>query len=873
MKKLLFVIIILCASILLAVGCSAELNQYEANKFSQTQVKGEIGEFSALTPTEAAVVKEIPLLTWTAADNAVSYTLEVASSTEFKLDDELYIRKTGLVSTNCKLQADLRKNETYYWRVMALNDNNSRYIEGEVHSFTYEATLYEEIPISIGYADEWKVHEVGSKATVSLDRSDFFKNKEVKESLKVSFDREDTQRGPTYVESNGWVVVTRSLETEFYGVDSFYFKFYYAGNDARAFFRVIDKDNEYWVAPIKLATNTKQTIIVQFDEFELRTKGTPVMNKEFDYDYLKSMELVFEKVDGDGIAYFSDLRAIKYDNYKEMFVDTLDFDTFKPTVKEGSYFTFESSVQDEGADLKFAFTPKPDIPEEDRGYGFVGANVGKMLAKGDAFSLTLDLSEIDSKDYNFIIRVVEEDNDVWQFKIAATDVPTDKKMTIPFAAFTLASGGFKGDGIKQFYFIKQILFGVNNCYRSGTVTVGDIKIVSLSKIYGDSLYTTEVGKDGMIENFESYAVFYDVYTKWEASTANKDEAIELYKDPSLGVKNTAARFGYKTDLPEATYTVKLAEEAKGYTAIQISAKDSSILSADATMIVYLQGDPDELYSYTIENLADEWKSYTIPLSEFSLTETSFGSSRITSNRITAVSVAFQYFYQKKSIFSGDPAQYNSGNFVCVDNICFTTADKYEVKSIANKIKPSASDNQIALISDFDDDTAETLIWEAETVSESAKLELSSTGTASGSGQCLKMGYICNSDTIYAADIAVDSSVKAKGITFLLKGDSYASNAVVVLYLTYNNEKLKYQTVIESISADWKEYSLGFGTFTQTEGKALTLTENHAQYVTQIVFNYKNYAFEANYESNMLLDEVKFSNKIAIDANSAVAYTA
>ena len=870
MKKVILVMMILCAALLVAFGCSEE-KQYGDNDFTATFIRGDIGSFSAETPTNGETVWSIPVLSWTAAENAATYDLEIASTTDFLLDDELYIKKTGIVDTHYNLLADLRKNQTYYWRVTAVNRNDSRYIDGEVNSFYYEATLSEEIPLAIGYADEWKVHEVGSKATVSLDHKNFFKNE--KESLKVSFDREDTQRGPAFVESNGWVVVTRSLETEFYGVDAFYFNFYYAGNDAAAYFRVIDEDNEYWVAPIKLATNSKQTVIIRFDEFVLRTKGTPVMNEEFDYNYLKSVELVFERVDGDGIAYFSDLRAIRYSNYEFMFVEELDFETYEPTVKEGSYFNFTNTPKEDGKALTVAFTTNPEVPGDELGYGFTGVKVNRMLAKGDAFSFDLDLSGIDTKNYNLLIRVVEEDNDVWQFMIPAADVPADGKMLVPFAAFTLATGGFKGDGIKQFYFIKQIVFGVQKLYQAGSFTVSNFSLASLADVYGEELYTTTVGEDGVLENFESYENFYEVYYKWETSTANKDEAIQTYVDPALGVKNVAARFGYKTDLPEARYTIKLADQVKGFTAIEISAKDESILNADATMIVYLQGDPDELYSYTIDKLPDEWKSYTIPLADFSLTADSFGSSTITCERITEVSIAFQYYYQKKGIFDfSDPAQYNSGNHVCVDNICFVNATEYEVKDVSNKIKPSASDSKIAVISDFDDDTEETLIWEAVTVADRAKLLLSET-TAPGSGKSLSMGYKCKEETIYSANIAVDSSVKANGITLLMKGDAHASKAVVVLYLSYNSKVLKYQTTIDAIAADWTVYSLGFGAFTQTEGDTLTLTQNHAQYVTQIVINYKNYDAADYYTSAILLDEIVFNGKIEIGAKTAVAYEA
>ncbi len=893
MKKVLLCMIILCSIVLIAVGCTSEETPktYESNSFTLTQPRGDIGAFHAETPVNHLITTTIPTFSWTEAENAASYTLEIASlESSLLTDDEatkyadtLYICQKGITSTTYTVQADLKKNQTYYWRVVAVNKDDIRESDSHILSFYYEATLYEEIPLSVGYADEWKVHEVGSKATVALSKNDFFGTGE--QSLTVSFDREDTQRGPAYTESNGWVVVTRSLEQEFFGVDAFYFNFYYSGNDAAAYFRLIDEDNEYWYAPIKLATNAKQTIIIKFEEFILRTKGTPVMNEKFDTNYLKSVELVFEHVDGDGIAYFSDLRAIRFDNYADMFVDQLNFNELASELKtDSTYFNFTADPAENGDSLTVSLTTNSGIPSDQQGYGFVVIPIGKMLYMGDAFYFELDLSGIKTTDYNFIIRLVEEDNDVWQFKISAANVPENKKMLIPFAAFTLAEGGFKGDGIKQFYYIRQILFGVNSLYQGGSFVVSDFMPVmlkdsldeelmsaALKDSLGEELHSTVVGEDGMIDNFESYDLFYQTYYRWATSTANKDEAIELYFDAALGGNNTAARFGYKTDLPEANYSTKLAKEVSDFTAISICAKDSSILKADATMIIYLEDKRGNLYSYTIEKLADEWKKYTVPFSEFSLTENSSGFTNITCDRITAVSIAFQYFYQRTSIFDfSDPAQYNSGNFVCVDNICFTADTQRKTEDASFKIKPTVGNSKIAVINNFDEDRVETLTWSSETNASYAVLDLSD-DTASGEGKSLKMPYKCNMETLYSEYIAVDSSVNAKGLTLLMKGDSYSSDATLVFYLKYNNKDYKYQATISDISSAWTTYSIGFDQFVQTQGDTKAMTSDLVKYMSKVVLNFKNYSAADYYISEILLDEITLDGNITLDTNTKTPY--
>ena len=489
--------IVICLIVLLTFGCGlviyggitdASISEVAIETAPKT---GEIGAFSAVTPANNATLTSIPAFTWTEAENADTYTLEIASNDEFDIADDYYIVKSGITTTTFNLQADFKKDKHYFWRVTAKNEDHSELISGDALTFFYQATLYDEIPVSIGYADEWKVHEVGSKATVSLDHNSFFGEKgnaedmaAKKDSLRISFDSEDTQRGPEYVESNGWVVVTRSLEAEFYGPDAFYFNFYYSGNDATAYFRLIDEDNEYWYAPIKLAVNAKQTIIMRISDFTLRTKGTPVVNEQFDYHYLKSMEIVFERVDGDGVAYFGNLKAIKYENYQDMVIDSLDFDREGYTyTNDSAYFNFERTVGDEGDSFTYAFTTRTGVPDNQKGYGFVKMYVNKILASSDAFSFNVgffnaDHTAMTDKSFNFLLRVVEEDNDVWTFKILAKDIPADGNLLVPFSAFLLSE--FKGDGIRQFYFIKQFQFGLNNRYSNGEITISNEEVADPS---------------------------------------------------------------------------------------------------------------------------------------------------------------------------------------------------------------------------------------------------------------------------------------------------------------------------------------------------------------------------------------------------------
>lgn len=832
--------------------------------------KGDIDTFSAVTPANGVTVTEIPAFVWEEAKNADTYTLEIASDEYFDVTDEYYIIKSGIVGTKYNLNADLKKDRNYYWRVTAVNGDHTEVVAGDYMTFRYQATLSEEIKVSLGYADEWKVHEVGSKATVKLDHTSFFRGKSNEtDSLRVSFDSEDTQRGEDYVESNGWVVVTRSLETEFYGLDAFYFNFYYSGNDARAYFRVIDEDNEYWYSEIKLASGARQTIIMPLEDFTLRTKGTPVMNEKFDYQYLKSMELVFERVDGDGVAYFSDLRAIRLQDYGHLFVENFDFRDYATTfVNDSAYFDFANTVSGSGDALTYAFTTRSGVPDDQQGYGFVKMPLGKILATGDAFSFHVNLDGIATKNFNYLLRVIEEDDDIWVFKIAASAIPANGNLIVPFSAFTLAEGGFKGDGIRQFYYIKQLQFGLSACYQGGAITVDHLSVVALSEKVED-LYQREV-KNGLIEGFEDYENELAVYYKWQTSTVNKDEAISLYTDTALGANNTSAKFYYKTDLPDAEYRVNLVESVKDYTAIEIHVKDVPV-GGHATMTVYLHGGPSELYFYEVADIDKEWTSYVIPLSLFDLTEDSFGSRYISCESITGITIAFRSTYK---IFYEH--QYATGGYVCVDNLKFTNASAYVRKNISAKITKSATNANIAMISDFDSDDT-FVFWavkqnavESSSFASNSALSYSSEVTAK-QGRSQQMTYKANQVAPYYTDIIVDSAVKAKGLTFLLKGDNKSANIEIIL----SANGVSYIYKLNAISEDWNTYSIGFSNFKKKGDDSVSFSYSNVKDITSISIYIKNpndpsYTY---FMSSLYLDEIYFDNSITVTTNSVTPYAA
>ena len=642
-------------------------------EFSPTMPTGVIAAFSLETPSADARVTTLPTFTWQSVENAYSYTLEICTSTDFQYDPdgrEVYLKKIGLKENRYNLIASLKKETRYYWRVTAINSDHSRVSEGEYGTFEYLAQDLDKIEIPVGYADEWKVHEDGSKATVSLDKNDFF-GEDTGDALCVTFKKEDMQReGEKYLKANEWVVLTRSLETEFYKMDAFSFDFYYMGNNATAYFRVIDEDNEYWYAPIKISANTRQSILIPFDHFIMRTKETPVLNRTFDYTYLRSVELVFEKVKGDGVAYFGNLRAVKYEDYKDEYLRDFDFrDYIDDLSYDSSYFDFTPTVSSDGKDLTLSFTTDPSAPEEKKGFGFVKIAPESKPYDGNALSLKLTRSVGTNDSFTFVCRVVEGDGDVWVYKIPASDIPLSGRLLIPYAAFVFSQKGNGGDYTKQFDYIREIHFGLTSYYQGGEITISDLRVVSLRNALIETqgtAYYLQI-KGAVISDFEGYDDPLSVYHDWETSLENKSEYEAICQDDSLGEGNHVAKFGYKTDLSAAEYKTTISR-VDSYNAVSVSIKDDSNGSYCADVTINLYKKTGFLYSYTF-TATKEWKEYTIPLALFTCKDSNLP---IDCAEIGEFSI---------EIYKNLDRQYLSDNFVYVDNIRYTNASAFRSEGL------------------------------------------------------------------------------------------------------------------------------------------------------------------------------------------------
>lgn len=861
MKKLL----LLCLCIAMLAGLSGCKEKETVNELIPPVQNGVIGDFSLSSPAAGERVYEAPVFSWTAAEGADSYTLEVCSSNNFsQSEDKVYIKKSGIVGTSFSIGANLSaKNADYYWRVTAENAGHKRSAAGEGR-FYLSARETSSVPVEIGYADEWAVHEIGSAATVSVDKSNFFGNGQ--NALKVAFCEEDTNRG--IPASDGWMVITRTAEYELYGVDAFFFNFYYSGDDAEVYLRVVDDDNEYWHARIRLATNARQQVIIGFDEFELRTRGgTTIANRQFDYQHIKAVELVFEKAFGDGVALLSDLRAVRRSDYDDFFISKMDF----RSIDRGDYvmenYRFETSVSEDGRAFTYSYGKKEDGTGENiNGYGFVKLPVGKLLTRGDALAVRLRHTGT-SGNADFLLRIIEEDGDRWVYEHRISAVADGELIFIPFSAFTLSE--YHGDGARQFYYVRQIQFGLRNNYQAGSITVADLEVVTLSDKV-ENLHVGHLSDDGTIDDFEGYRSSVETYYVWQSSSDNKDEQMTLDREFSFGAGNTCLRLGYKSDMFPAVYGVRFDGRA-GYNAVRLWMRDRSVKSSEAlfaylgetvsarmTVTLYLTS--GDLYHTTVDALSRTWTEYVFAFGDFLSDEDTFGTpAPLVSEEIAGISVSLQYFYYDKD--GASAPVYMNNNIVYLDNLALTTAGSSSHTELAHRITPSADDPKVAVADDFDG----ALLWNTYSAHGYEGLE---TVSSYNGTHCLRMQYKGYDSVSYGTALLLDTTVDARAIRLRIKGDGVAT-IYINLYLEQAGKIFKFRAEIPQVTAEWTEYTIGFDNFVMVEGEgSVTLSGSNVRFINKITFGIVNRS--GGGVSSVLVDDIVFDGNAGYTANTAVA---
>ena len=849
----------------------------EGKNLTQAHQKGALGDFNLLTPATGAIVDGEPTFTWSKSENAVYYNLEVCSSDTFDRTSGsiVFAEETNISSTSFKLSASLKqKNTTYYWRVTAVNEFNSKAVGkqkvSEVKSFYYQVDGTGEIPIEIGEKEDWVLHEVGSYADISIDSSDFFGTGD-QDSLVISFEKEHTSQGP--VTSIGWLDVQKSIERDFIGTDAFYCNFYFMGHDSTILIRIIDQDGELWYKQVKFSMDAKQVALLKFSEFTLRTRDTVVQNEVFNYEHIRAIEVCFEQTFGDGCCIIGGMKCVKYDDYSNMFIQKLNFNLIPLNEWVSESYDFAETISEDGSELTLEYSTTAGFNGNEKGmnnygYGFSKIPLKRYFAEGNGVKVKIKTTG-SIGNANAIIRIYEPDRDRWSFTqpYSSLTVGEFTEFTIPFMAFDQSS---IVEGKRQFYYIENLQFGLNNCYGSGTITYKDFEIVTLPSVSKNPII---VGEDGIIENFDEYNYRTEAYMHWETSVDNKDEGIFLASEERYhdATNKFAGKFTYKADMSMAAYDTYLTVNAVGKNAIKFWIKDASIknipdnapasiknLSLDdivAKVVLQIALNDGRWYRYVIEKAPRRWTEYTIPFADFSLYQGIELDTSDPKESQNVVNFAFglQYFYMNGAV--GYPL-YTQNNPVYMDNIMFTTATEAKTEALEMELHPDET-TKVTLVDNFEYANNASLAnhWFGLNKHDYEHLELSNDVSTEGGTHSMKLDYKGANSPSYATYPTVGSDVTCKAISIDIKGDGVAT-IYLNFYIRSGNNLHQYRHTISNPATGWDRYVIGFGT---TNFQSLTsgpaLGQNSMQNLARLTFGIVNNS--GTEVSSIYVDNVQF----------------
>ena len=862
---------------------SSDEGSYDSQTIDVTRKSGEIANFKLLSPGNDFVTDSGFTFTWEVCSNADFYQIEIATTKSFINDDpdEVYVKESNLFNPKYELTFSLpKKDRDYFWRVTAINKDHKKKADSD-GKFYYKAPVVGELQIEIEDEQDWAVHKEGSQAEVRVDRSNFFNNN--KNSLAIVFDKEHTSVGPT--SQIGWIVITKSEDRELYGTDAFYFNFYYSGHDSTILIRVLDDDGEYWHKQVQVSNNAKQTILMKYDEFTLRTQGTNIFNRVFDWQHIRYFEIVFERTFGDGVCMLSDIKAVQYDNYKYMFMDKMDFRSDDMDNWTYETYNFLKDVSEDGSSITLTYLNTPtelmDKGFNSFGYGFQNIPLNKYFAAGDAIRMKVKYTGT-GPNAVFYFRILEEDNDRWQFKTPFTDLIQDefKEIVIPLKAFQRMEY-MNGDGAKQFYFVQRFNIGLAQNYSEGSLTIKDLEIVKIDDIVEDR--TRHVGLDGKIEDFNDYDMYTELYYFWEQSVENKDEAMKLDNiHKAIAPRNTyCAEFDYKADMEMAVYQLYMDTKNvnENFNAFQIWLKDNTPKSQDpavtyldpndiaAEMTIQLTMDSGEWYRYVIDKVEKEWNVYTIKFEDFTLInerDLIDKPNPLSANHIIHMAFGFKYLYYDAS--GKHHPTYAIANPVYLDEIYLTSATESSVIELDTTIKPDPEDSNITTIETMEgyaNSEAMFDYWSYMSDHDYNLMELSNDVSSEGGKNSIKMQYKGYDSVSYGRNTQFAKSVTAKGITLDIKGDGKAT-----VYLNLNWREgtaiFKHRYTISNIPTEWTRFVIGFESFKDVNGSSKALSKDKANLIESISFGIVNSDYTT---SSIHVDNIRLRLDVSYNVNT------
>ncbi len=455
-KKVLFVLLV---AALCLVGCGT----VKANEWNQSKRSGAIGAFTLTAPTDGETVATAsPVFTWTAADNAETYTLEL-------YDDEActhsVFKKPNIAETEYRLRSTLTLRKTYYWTVTAQNGDTSKVAENGGRAFRCQLSKEDaEVEIGVGAPEDYTVNNVGMPMTITADTADTLGTG--KPTIRVAYEKN----------SIGWGVASRIIGASISAGDAIKVTYMQTGGDCTLGIRFLEMDSDLWRAEIAGTggKGTVQTVVVPYSAFTLR-KDESFGDHEIQFDLVHRVDILVESCFDAGAIYIGEITSVNYDDYKTEAIDRIEVGNAAQYALNSGGYAFEYEIAENVFDDKPALHIGYQDDISATGWGVIGKNVGADVVDNvDAIGFDFTFSGYAA---DYAVRLKESDGDLWIANLPPQTLGQSAFVVIPFSEFSLRQDLSSGDGRVQMTRLDAIEFLIEHCYGAGDAYFGDVRFV------------------------------------------------------------------------------------------------------------------------------------------------------------------------------------------------------------------------------------------------------------------------------------------------------------------------------------------------------------------------------------------------------------
>lgn len=518
--KTMFITVLMLVMVLMLAACSnAKIN------FSQEQAQ--VGSVTLTAPEDnVGEVGIKPVFKWSAAENAKSYTLLIATDRDF---EEIIFTRKDLAQNEFKMSSSLYNNTQYYWQVKAHGVGGNNTADSPVRSFTtkpealqeeeqmlddFEGYEYVALLQSEYYApngDVAKINLLENSADSDFSFSEFFEEGKL---LEIEYDLH------THKFSN----FTRNLHRSLLGTDGISLKVGNMGSSIKIVLDIFEKSGEGFRVYATVRGLVPYEMKIPYSAFQRHpdagTHQDGILQVE---DIAKfTLAIATDAETSKGKAYIDDIKAFVDKSVTEivntgyiaapMEGNTPIIDLSQTTVNElkktmdyhpdGGVSSFDITDTDP-KQLKWVY-----------GYDSAANKYWSMLRKTGYWNMEnnhgISLRVRGNKSNNkLVIQLRDADGEMFYLKLTM-NFDNEVELKIPFSTLVLKSvddWGIEVDGLLHKQIINEISFTMeSNVYDSsakgGTIYLSDINVFSDPEVKGLTIDGTDIQTVDLFHDFE-----------------------------------------------------------------------------------------------------------------------------------------------------------------------------------------------------------------------------------------------------------------------------------------------------------------------------------------------------------------------------------